>query len=581
MRFYSILTLLLSLFTLNSFSQGSYNQKFVSPLDIPPVLFGPEINLVVDEGSHEFFNGFMTHTYGVNGAYGGPVIFLNKGDSVVLNVTNQLEGMTTMHWHGLHVAAKDDGGVRTPIEPNETWSPRIKVLDEAATYWYHPHPHGLTTQQTTLGITGLIIVRDENEQNLDLPRNYGVDDFPLVIQSKAFGLIDKQINPLASETHFVVNSTVYPYHEVPQQLVRLRILNGSNLRVINIGFSDDRTFYQIASDGGLLHQPVALNRLKLSSGERAEILVDFSDLTILGEGSEEKLFLVNYARELPAGTPGTLFTAAPSPLDVKNTRIMEYRAISATPSPVSEIPETLIEPWDVWDESEVDVTRRINFEVDLIELISSGFISGFSFDNHLFHHHHIDHETRLGDIEIWELYNNTPFSHPFHIHDVQFYILDRNGIPPPMNELGRKDVVLVNPFETVRFITRFEDFADDYYTYMYHCHILSHEDEGMMGQFLVLDTTVTSINNFSNGIDFKIYPNPAVEKIVIELPNENIDLNSLSFEMSNNLGQIIDQDKLSNRNTTIDLENIAKGIYYLKILDNKNQLFGIQPFVKK
>ena len=170
-----------------------------------------------------------------------------------------------------------------------------------------------------------------------------------------------------------------------------------------------------------------------------------------------------------------------------------------TNNPVNSIPQTLIEPYQIWSESEANVTRNLVMEVDLIELITSGFINGFSFDNQLFDHHVINHEARLGDIEIWDIYNNTPFSHPFHIHDQQFFILDRKGEAPAPNERGRKDVVLVNQFERVRIIARFEDFADDHYPYMYHCHILSHEDEGMMGQFLVVDTAeiITAVDQLN------------------------------------------------------------------------------------
>ena len=290
------------------YSQGLSNEKFVSPLDIPPIIQGEEVNLIVNESTTRFFRNNDTETYGINGNYLGPTILMRNGDSIQINVTNNLETKTTMHWHGFHVPARYDGGPRTTIHPGETWSPKFKVLDQASTYWYHPHPHGLTTQQVTLGLLGLIIIKDDIEDALDLPRDYGIDDIPMIIQSKSFRPISKQIDPLGAESHFVVNSTVYPYHEVPAQLVRLRLMNGSNLRVINLGFSDNRTFYQITSDGGLLPQPILSNRIKLGTGERAEILVDFSELANL---EDQNVFLTNYALELPAGTPGTLYLLQP------------------------------------------------------------------------------------------------------------------------------------------------------------------------------------------------------------------------------------------------------------------------------
>ena len=109
----------------------------------------------------------------------------------------------------------------------------------------------------------------------------------------------------------------------------------------------------------------------------------------------------------------------------------------------------------------------------------------FTIDGRSFDINRIDQSVRLNDIEIWELVNRSPIAHPIHIHDIQFRILDRNGKPPSKNEQGLKDTVLVESGETVRVITQFEDFADDKAPYMFHCHILEHEDNGMMGQFLV------------------------------------------------------------------------------------------------
>ncbi len=558
--------------TVHLTAQGYFNQKFVAPLDIPPIIEGEEIDLHVNESTHAFFLNHETETYGINGNYMGPTILMRYGDSIKINVTNNMSSHTTMHWHGFHVPAKYDGGPRTIIDPGETWSPKFKILDQASTYWYHPHPHGLTTQQVSLGVLGLIIIKDEVEDALELPRDYGVDDIPIVVQSKSFRSISKQIDPLGAESHFIVNSTVYPYHEVPAQLVRLRLMNGSNLRVINLGFSDNRPFYQITSDGGLLPEPIESTRIKLATGERAEVLVDFSDL---GETDMlQKVYLTNYVLELPEGTPGTLFTAAPSILDISNTEILEFRGVNETTSPVTSIPENLIEPYEVWGESEANVTRNFIMEVDMLELILSGFINGFSFDNQLFDHHVINHTAQLGDIEIWDVCNNTPFSHPFHIHDQQFYILDRNGEAPAINERGRKDVVLINKFERVRIITKFEGFADDHYTYMYHCHILSHEDEGMMGQFLVVDTSevVTALNQTNLLEEVNLFPNPCRDFLHIKwlqlMAESEIPNNYQIFSMT---GQLMDVGFID-LDGYLSTQILPRGEYILQLKSNRKVL---------
>jgi bilirubin oxidase len=159
---------------------------------IPDTISGTIFNLNVLDTSKVFYPGFTTNTYGINSKYLGPTLFLNKGDSVSLQVNNQLTDTTTIHWHGLHVAAMNDGGPHNFILPNSIWNPKFKVRDHAAMYWYHPHLHMKTNKHVSLGAAGLIIVRDSVEKSLNIPRKYGIDDFPLVIQSKCFDA-NKQI----------------------------------------------------------------------------------------------------------------------------------------------------------------------------------------------------------------------------------------------------------------------------------------------------------------------------------------------------------------------------------------------------
>ncbi len=150
-------------------------------IPIPPALEGTTFDLTLQHGVREFFLGTQTTTIGYNGSYLGPTLVLEKGQTVTLHVNNKLGDTTTTHWHGLHVAAKNDGSPHTPIMADETWSPNFEVMDNAATYWYHPHLHGKTLNQVVKGAAGLIIVRDNEEAALNLPRTYGVDDVPLVL----------------------------------------------------------------------------------------------------------------------------------------------------------------------------------------------------------------------------------------------------------------------------------------------------------------------------------------------------------------------------------------------------------------
>jgi len=200
-------------------------------LAIPDTISGTNFNLNIYDTSKVFYSGFTTNTYGINTNYLGPTLFLNQGDSVSMNVYNHLADTTTIHWHGLHVSAMNDGGPHITIPPNTLWNPKFKVRDNAATYWYHPHLHMNTNLHATLGAAGIIIVRDPVEKALNLPRKYGVDDFPLVIQSKCFDANKQIVINNALDNVMMVNGTLNAYLPTPAQVVRFRLLNASSERV--------------------------------------------------------------------------------------------------------------------------------------------------------------------------------------------------------------------------------------------------------------------------------------------------------------------------------------------------------------
>ncbi|MEM7298515.1 MAG: multicopper oxidase domain-containing protein [Bacteroidota bacterium] len=482
--------------------------QFANPLSIPETIEGTNFNLTIDESTYRFFDtGQATNTIGFNGDFLGPTLIFNQGDAINISVNNQLNEPTTVHWHGMHVSPEDDGGPHTVIDAGAVWTPDFTVLDRATTFWYHPHLHEKTNEHVTKGAAGMIIIRSDAEATLSLPRTYGEDDFPLIVQAKSFTGLN-QLNERGEDTHFMVNGTLSPYLDAPSQMVRLRVLNGSNERVLNVGFDDDRTFYQIGSDGGLLNAPLSMNRVRLASGERAELVVDFS-----GDNIGDVIRMVTYSSEFGPGIPGGPGGAAQG-FDGQDVEFMEFRVVAATTNPVTSI-STQLATHTPWDESEADNERTITMD-------GGGPMNPFSLDNALFDIDFVNETVMLDDIEIWSITNNTNTAHPFHIHDIQFYILDKNGQAPPPNEQGLKDVVLVEGNQTVRFITKFDDFADAEVPYMYHCHILPHEDGGMMGQFIVIEPEVAlSIAETRN--QFRIYPNPVTDKIIRVLLPDNVD----------------------------------------------------------
>ncbi len=472
-------------------SDGTVELRANNELVIPPLLDytiedGQKVfNLVAQEGQVEFVDGIASQTMGFNGDFLGSTIRVDKGDDVVLNVINELEESTTVHWHGLHVPAEMDGTPHQLIAAGESWQARYPILNEASTMWYHPHAHGTTSQQVMNGLAGLYIIDDDNSKSLDIPQTYGVDDIPLIVQDRVFedGVMNSSIQGgVFYGDVMVTNGTLNAWVEVPAKQVRLRILNGSLARIYSFGFADGREFHQIASDGGLLETPAPMTSLLMSTGERAEIVVDVSD-------GEEAILMTLDDNRLP-GTSGGEYNIL---------RLIPDTGHELADSDPAPLPETL-NHIERWTEADADVVRPIvlaggvsdeedptdlYIEMEHEDQVNAGGRS-IPINGKVMDMERIDEVVTLGDIEIWEIQNNGE-PHPIHIHDIQFQVLDRNGEPPEPYESGWKDTVLVNRNETVRVITKFDTYANQAIPYMFHCHILQHEDGGMMGQFIVVD----------------------------------------------------------------------------------------------
>ncbi|MBL7943231.1 MAG: multicopper oxidase domain-containing protein [Flavobacteriales bacterium] len=511
----TIMVLMLSVVIVSSDAQN--------PLLIPPILEGPVFDLSVQIGSTEFFPGITTTTYGVNGDILGPTLLFDKGETVQLNVTNNLSSTTTMHWHGLHVSALNDGGPHQLIEEGATWSPQFEVMNHAGTFWYHPHGEGKTDFQVSKGIAGFIIVKDDAESALELPRTYGVDDFPLVLQTKSFDILNQIQIATHADTTVMVNATVNAYLDVPAQVVRFRLLNGASDRTFLVGLSNDMEFSQIGTDGGLLQAPNTVNRIRVANGERFEILVDFSAM----EG--QSVYLMSYGSELPDGIMGAetvgmgmaeLDGYSENPLNGTDFQLLQLNVVQSTENAVTTVPPMLVSIDEI-PLSEVDVERTLTLsamEMGPLNMIAGPFgINGVQFNMEA-----VNITCHLDDTELWTINNQTQVAHPFHIHDVEFLITDVNGNEPDPGQMGWKDVVLVMPMASVSFITRFEHFADPVTPYMYHCHLLHHEDEGMMGSFVVTDPNPVAE---LNPVTISVAPNPVLpgDGIFVASNLEDID----------------------------------------------------------
>jgi FtsP/CotA-like multicopper oxidase with cupredoxin domain len=446
---------------------------FANPLRIPPVL-EPDIDaqgrkvfdLDLRSGTSELLPGTTTETWGANGTYLGPTLRASRGDQVVVNVDNGLPESTTLHWHGMHLPAAADGNPHQLIAPGDTWSPSWRIDQPAATLWYHPHPHGRTADHVYRGVAGLFLLDDPDAPS-DLPADYGVDDIPVILQDKRIdgdGSLDTGTPSFSTIGQLgdtiLVNGTYNPHVEVRDELVRLRVLNASNGRVYNLGFHDDLTFHLVGTDGGLLPEPHETNRIQVSPGERVEIVARFAP--------GERTVLRSYPPDLGLNFVQDRFSGGDDSLDLLEVRAGAELGASA---PLADwlANDELPDPDDA-------VTTR-NFELN-----GSSRINGERMDPT-----RVDTVVAVDTTEIWEVTNGSGNPHNFHIHDVQFRIIDYDGEPAPPRLAGPKDTVFLPPGTTARLAVHFSDYTDPTIPYMYHCHVLRHEDNGMMAQFTVVE----------------------------------------------------------------------------------------------
>ena len=440
---------------------------FSKPLAIPALAqYSIDANgykvfhLNIQEGTTQFFNGIQTRTYGINANILGETIRIHNGDKVKLVYTNHLSEPTTMHGHGMHVPAIMDGGPINKIQPGSSWSAQYRVNQKAATNWYHPHLMGATARQVYQGLAGFIIVDDYESDAMNLPREYGVDDIPLAIQDKRFdanGQIVYAPNMMDIRMGYrsntmLANGVIQPYVDVPAKKVRFRMLNGSNSSVYQLQFSDGRAFSQIGVDNSFLEQSVTENAVTLTPGERADIVVDFT------------------------GKKGDVVTLLNS---ATGAEIMQIR-VSKDATTVSEIPQRLT---TLVREDPASAVRTRQFVLNMAT--GSDGRMHMAINGKLMDLARIDEYVPKDEVEIWEITNTMGLTHNFHIHSTHFFPLTRNGVAVPANERGYKDVIALPPHSTVRVIVKMSDYVDEKTGYMYHCHFLEHEDDGMMGQFAV------------------------------------------------------------------------------------------------
>jgi blue copper oxidase len=432
----------------------------VPPLLSPPLQGGMRMFALTMQRGQQVFGGRTVETLGINGPYLGPTLRATQGDMAMLTVANQIGEPTTLHWHGMHLPAMMDGGPHQMIANGAAWHSDFIIRQQAATLWYHPHLMGQTRSQVTRGAVGMFILDDGNPALSVLPHDYGIDDIPLILQEN--GVAGGRLGPGGQA--ILVNGSLAPVLVTDRQRLRFRLLNATDQRFFSLGFAGNQPFFQVASDGGLLPAPVRLTRLQLGVAERAEIVVDLAGAT-----AATPMVLQQFGGG--GGGQGAALMTIQGPAQVP-----QAGELPVLPARLNSIAR--------FDPEAVVVTRpmvlggggRGGRTINGLSMTSTADMQNMA--NTL--------RVRQGDLERWNVINRSDDTHVFHVHDVQFQIEDRRGTAPGPTEIGRKDTVVVGPFETVSLLMRFDDYADPAMPYMFHCHILEHEDDGMMGQFVVV-----------------------------------------------------------------------------------------------
>ena len=449
-----------------TYTEGNFTIPFQSP-----AVVGGQTTLTAQVTTQNIFGAKLSKVLGYqSGSILGPTIVVNSGDLMNVHIQNNLSDMSNVHWHGLVIPAAMDGGPELPILPGASFNSTFTVAQRASMYWYHPHAHGHTGEQAYLGLGGGLIVRDAEENSLKLPA--GEFELPFILQDKRktddYSLV---YNPTSVEKitgfmgkYVTVNGVYTPFKNVKTATYRLRLLNGSNAQLFNLALSDGSSFTLIGTDGGLLTAPVSLSSLLLGPGERADVLVNFSSYPV---GTE--LYLVNKLFSAGVIQGKSAFNIAKFVVD---TKVTDNFVLADKLSDITPIPESSA------------IKTRSFVMSDNPDYENTGFgmhlINGVLYDKNI-----INETVKAGTTEIWEFdASGDDDIHPFHIHGVQFQILDHvggRGVLIP-SEHGWKDTFMLLPHEKVRVIMTF---SQNKGIYVVHCHNLEHEGEGMMLQFAV------------------------------------------------------------------------------------------------
>lgn len=452
---------------------------------------------------------FLTYAAQYSGKdYQNPIIRIKRGDRFKARLQNDLNEPTIIHWHGLHIPSDMDGHPRQTVAPGGHFDYAFNVPNRAAMYWYHTHAHHISGKQAFFGQAGLYIVDDEEETALRnaLQLEPGVNELPLLIQDKQFndaGELIYTVDPMQQwmgqlGDTIMVNLTPRPQLDITNRLYRFRICNGSNSRIYKLAFIQRGKILPyaiIGTDAGLLERPYTAQQQFISPGERLDILFDASQLRV---GDEVLLKSLAFDPLLGGGMAGMgdlmggvsgLGGTNGSRLDLgaefEIMKLAVTRDGAATP---------VVLPSKLSTIERIDTSGAVMRNVSLSVRRMLWMINGERFEMDRY-----PLQSRRNTIELWDIQNNADLSmpHPMHMHGFSFQVINRRNSPDQVRrlaqdtsgrqiaDLGWKDTVLLWPGETVRIAIDFTHPHSGDQIFLFHCHNLEHEDQGMMVNHLI------------------------------------------------------------------------------------------------
>lgn len=425
--------------------------------------------LEIKENHIELIKGKKTLFYTYNGLVPAPKIEVFEGDKLEILVKNKLKEATTIHWHGVPVPPDQDGSPHDPILAGEERIYRFEIpQDSAGTYWYHPHPHYTTSKQVFMGLAGAFVIKAKKDALSHLKeRDLMISDLRLDENAQ---IPNNNLNDWLNgrEGEFVlINGQFKPKIKLATN-ERIRIYNATAARYLNLRIQEAK-FILVGTDGGLIEKAIYKEELFLSPASRVEVLIDAP------KDGEFKLESAYYDRDkmMVKEEPNTLFLADIS-LKKENLELPKNLKIFKPLEEPKEFKEIIMSE----DHMQMHGMMGKSESELKIALASMFLINGKSYDLK-----RIDLSSKLGVVEDWIVINKSHMDHPFHIHGTQFELISSklNGKVQKAEFRALRDTINVRPNEELRLRMK-QDFKG---LRMYHCHILEHEDLGMMGNLEV------------------------------------------------------------------------------------------------